>query len=76
MNTQTVGQLVCLRRSLPFDFGVTFVETSHGLGTRGHMVQRDALLVCLGDYDKSYSYYFVNITGSIVISLRGNFEPL
>jgi len=30
----------------------------------------------LGDYDKSYSYYFVNVTSSIVISLKGNFEPL
>lgn len=76
MKMQTVGQLVCLRRSLPFDFGVTFVETRHGLGTRGQMVDRDALLVYLGDYDKSYSYYFVNVTGFVVISLKGNFEPL
>ena len=76
MKVQTVGQLVFLRRSLPFDFAITFVKTSRGLGTRGHTVQRDALLVYLGDYDKRYSYYFVNVTGSIVISLRGNFEPL
>jgi hypothetical protein len=76
MKMQTVGQLVCLNRSLSFDFAVIFVETSQGLATRGHMVRRDALLVYLGDYDKSYSYYFVNVTGSIVISLRGNFEPL
>lgn len=75
MKAQTVGQLVCLRRSLPFDFGVTYVETSHGLGTKGHMVHRDALLVYLGDYDKGYSYYFVAARG-VIISLKGNFEPL
>lgn len=76
MKAQTAGQLVCLRRSLPFDFAITFVKTSHGLSTMGQMVDRATLLVYLGDYDNSYGYYLVNVTGSIVISLKGNFEPL